>query len=185
MTATDERAWFVSDVSVHVDAVYRYFVRRALRQDADDLTAEVFETAWRRRADIPREYELPWLYRTAGFVLANHRRRALLAPVQLATEESAPDHADAVARRDEVQRALMALSSRDRDILILHAWEGLDGTELGIVLGTSRSGAQAALSRARARLREVWAQLQEPAALQQKQGEWMSKSGRPKRRETT
>ena len=39
---------------------------------------------------------------------------------------------------------------------MLHAWEGLDGTELAEALGISRSGAQAALSRARARLREVW-----------------------------
>ena len=34
--------------------------------------------------------------------------------------------------------------------------EGLDGEELAQVLGISRSGADAALSRARKRLRKVW-----------------------------
>ena len=53
---------------------------------------------------------------------------------------------------------LAALPARDRRILLLHAWEGLDGAQLAEVLGISRGGADAALSRARARLREVWAE---------------------------
>ncbi len=150
-----DAAWFTSEVAMHLDAVFRYFVRRAAWQDADDLTAEVFATAWRRRVDVPREAILPWLYRTAGYVLANHRRRAH-AVVPLAVEPTAGDHAQRIADRDELDRALAQLSERDRDVLLLHAWEGLDGNELAKALGISRSGAQAALSRARARLREVW-----------------------------
>ena len=159
MSDTDERAWFTGDVAVHLDAVYRYFVRRAPRQDADDLTADVFAVAWRRRGDVPRGGELPWLYRTAGFTLANHRRRANGLPLQVVAEPPASaeaDHALRIAERDRLSRALAALGARDREILLLHAWEGLDGTELGDALGITRSGAQAALSRARDRLREVW-----------------------------
>ena len=52
--------------------------------------------------------------------------------------------------------ALAAVGERDRQILLLNAWEGLDGAELASVLGISRSGADAALSRARKRLREAW-----------------------------
>jgi RNA polymerase sigma-70 factor (ECF subfamily) len=51
---------------------------------------------------------------------------------------------------------LAQLSPRDRRILLLHAWEGLDGDELAVALGISRGGADAALSRARARLRQAW-----------------------------
>jgi len=47
--------------------------------------------------------------------------------------------------------------ARDRQILLLNAWEGLDGAALAGVLGISRGGADAALSRARSRLREAWA----------------------------
>jgi RNA polymerase sigma-70 factor (ECF subfamily) len=50
----------------------------------------------------------------------------------------------------------MSVGERDRRIILLHAWEGLDGEGLAQVLGISRSGADAALSRARARLREAW-----------------------------
>lgn len=156
MTHDDAGAWFTTAVAPHLDAVYRYFVRRAPRQDADDLTAEVFTTAWRRHADIPREAILPWLYKTAGFTLANHRRRAAVLPLQAMPELASPDHADRAAMRDELSRALAQLSDRDREVLLLHAWEGLDGNALADALGVSRSGAQSALSRARARLREVW-----------------------------
>lgn len=151
-----DAAWFTTEVATHLDAVYRYFVRRAPRQDADDLTAEVFATAWRRRSDIPDEATLPWLYRTAGYVLANHRRRARGIPLHPAADPVGADHAQRIAARDELSRALAALTDRDREILLLHAWEGLDGDGLADVLGISRSGAQAALSRARARLRAVW-----------------------------
>ena len=152
----DAEAWFTDEVATHLDAVYRYFRRRAAVQDADDLTAEVFEIAWRRRDDVPLEWILPWLYRTAGFVLSNHRRRARGLPLPLAEEPSDRDHAQRIADHDQLSRALSVISERDRDILLLHAWEGLTGAELAEALGISRSGAQAALSRARSRLREVW-----------------------------
>jgi RNA polymerase sigma-70 factor (ECF subfamily) len=151
-----DAAWFTSEVAAHLDAIFRYFLRRAARQDAEDLTAEVFATAWRRREDIPEEAVLPWLYRTAGYVLANHRRRMQSIPSSLPDAPLDDDHAQRIADVDEITRALAQLSERDREILLLHAWEGLDGNELADALGISRSGAQAALSRARARLRDVW-----------------------------
>ncbi|MCT9002670.1 RNA polymerase sigma factor [Microbacterium memoriense] len=153
---SDDHAWYIAEVACHADAIYRYFVRRTSRQDAEDLASDVFTTAWRRRVDVPRGAELPWLYKTAGFVLSNHRRRAIVAPVHALPPLSSPDHAEQTARSDELSRALALLKSRDREILMLHAWEGLDGNELAEALGVSRSGAQAALSRARARLRSVW-----------------------------
>jgi len=158
--------WFATLFAAHATAVYRYFRRRLpylLRrapQDADDLAAEVLTIAWRRRADVPEGAELPWLYRTAGFVLANHRRKARAVPVAEVPErpDSGADVEHVVVQDDEVRRALAALSVRDRRILLLHAWEGLGGEDLAAVLGTSRGGADAALSRARARLRAAWSE---------------------------
>ena len=150
-------AWFDDLFRAHATQVFRYFVRRA-PADAEDLAAEVMTIAWRRRADLPDGAELPWLYRTAGYVLANHRRKKVAVPVDhvLADADDA-DPADRVIRDEAVRDALRALSPRDRQILLLHAWEGLDGDQLAVVLGISRGGADAALSRARARLGAAWA----------------------------
>lgn len=152
-------AWFEALFRAHATAVYRYFLRRAAADDAHDLAADVLATAWRRRDDVPEGAELAWLYRTAGFVLANHRRKGRPVPVDQVPEtaDEDADPAGLTLADDELRTVLAALSPRDRRILLLHAWEGLDGDALAEVLGISRGGADAALSRARARLRAVWA----------------------------
>jgi RNA polymerase sigma factor (sigma-70 family) len=158
-----DAAWFDALFAEHAAAIQRYFLRRlpfgigARSDDAEDLAADVLATAWRRRQDVPAGAELPWLYRTAGFVLANHRRKARALPVAVVPDE--PDDVDPEALAlddDRVRRVLGRLSARDRRVLLLVAWDGLDGAALAGVLGVSRGGADAALSRARARLRAAW-----------------------------
>ncbi|MPV36974.1 RNA polymerase sigma factor [Georgenia subflava] len=156
--AEHDDAWFDALFRAHARAVHRYLLRRA-PQDAEDLAAEVLTIAWRRRADVPDGAELPWLYRTAGFVLANHRRKKSDVALEVLPEEGDDaDPADAVVTDELVRGALSGLSPRDRRILLLHAWEGLGGDDLAAVLGISRGGADAALSRARARLALAWSQ---------------------------
>lgn len=154
-------AWFDQVFAEHATAVHRYFVRRAPREDVEDLTAEVFATAWKRRDRIPADFVLPWLYRTASYVLSNHRRKPTLTLISDYTRDDrrhghSADPADLVVEDQQVRSALARLSERDRMILMLHAWEGLDGEGLARALGVSRGGAAAALSRARSRLREAW-----------------------------
>ncbi|NTW41462.1 MAG: RNA polymerase sigma factor [Cellulomonadaceae bacterium] len=140
-------------------------VRRAAIDDAQDLTADVLATAWRRREDVPEGAELPWLYRTAGFVLANHRRKGRPVPVEHVPDEvDDDDPADLAVVGDDVRSVLAAMSPRDRKVILLHAWEGLDGDQLAAALGIGRGGADAALSRARSRLRDAWAEHDTPAS---------------------
>lgn len=156
MTQRDD-TWFEALFRDHATAVFRYLARRGAGDDAEDLTADVFATAWRRRHDLPEGVELAWLYQTAAYLLANFRRKGRPVPVADPPEEV--DHADPVlsaVRDDEVRRVLAALTDRDRRILLLNAWDGVSGDDLAAVLGISRGGADAALSRARARLREAW-----------------------------
>jgi RNA polymerase sigma-70 factor (ECF subfamily) len=156
----DALEWFTDAVRTHSRAIVKYFARRGPRQDAEDLAAEVFAVAWRRRDDVPREAVLPWLYRTAGFVLANQRRKRIDVPVERIRDGEAArldgDPELSALFDAELRGALLSVGERDRRILLLHAWEGLAGEELAAVLGISRSGADAALSRARKRLREAW-----------------------------
>ena len=155
-----DSAWFDQIFATHTTAVYRFFVRRAPLDDAEDLTADVFTTAWRRRDVVPDGAELPWLYQTAGYLLANHRRKGRPEPVEVVPEVYADDDpADLAVADDELKLVLAQLAPRDRRILLLNAWEGLTGDDLAVALGISRGGADAALSRARSRLRAAWGEL--------------------------
>ena len=81
----------------------------------------------------------------------------------LATAYDAAVTADAVAvvpwtdRDADIHDVLAQLSPKDRQTLLLAGWEGLVGEQLAAVLGMTRGAADAALSRARSRLRDAWA----------------------------
>lgn len=142
--------------------VRRYLIRRLgdspdPASTADDLTAEVFLVAWRRRDDVPSGAELPWLYAVARRVLANHRRRVTDVPageMEALDTIDERDPADLVTNDLALRAAWSRLSARDREVLRLNAWEGLQGADLAAALCISTGGGAAALSRARARLRE-------------------------------
>lgn len=152
-----DEAWFDALFREHARSVYRYVARRAARDDADDLTADVLTVAWRRREEVPEGHELAWLYRTAAFTVANHHRRSRPVLVEVLPEDPDQTSPEVLVVADlEVRAALASLSDRDREILLLTAWDGVDGDGLAETLGISRGGADAALSRARSRLRAAW-----------------------------
>jgi len=140
----------------HAGAVRGYAMRRCDPETADDVVADVFLVAWRRREAMPEE-PLPWLLGTARHVLANHargqsRRGRLLA--RLAAEPSrvvtpAPAEGPDSAR---LQAALASLDERDRELLLLMAWEGLEPREAAQVLGLRPNTLAVRFHRARRRL---------------------------------
>ena len=140
----------------HCDDVRRYVARRHRGHDVEDLVAEVFTTAWQKIAEIPQNFELPWLYRTAWFTLANAHRKAMDFPTDIDISGVQEDIADEVIANEQLLYCWNALEPKDREVLRLSAWEGLSGREMAQVLGIGEGGASAALSRARQHLRQAW-----------------------------
>src|SRR3954447_14589009 len=102
---------FVDD---HHVAVWRYALRRAEPADVDDVVAETFTVAW-RRWDVARAGGLPWLYRTAAFVLANRargrtRENRLFAVLAAQPADSGEGDVRAVDQRLAVAEVLRRLS---------------------------------------------------------------------------
>ena len=130
--------------------------RTANIQDADDVVAEIYATAWRRRDQLTSIHTpLAWLYGIGLNVVRNHRRgdqRHLrlvgAAQSQAAMAASGSDPADAIQLRD----ALSTIPDDDAELLRLVAWEGLSHTEAGEVLGCSANAVGIRLHRARQRL---------------------------------
>jgi RNA polymerase sigma-70 factor (ECF subfamily) len=124
--------------------------------DAADIIAETFLTAWRRLAEMPREPEARlWLYGVARRVMANYRRgerrRSALAGrlrADLGVAYRPPEYTGELA---QIAEAFGRLPEAERELLALTAWEGLDHGQIAIVLGCSRNAVRIRLHRARKR----------------------------------
>jgi RNA polymerase sigma-70 factor (ECF subfamily) len=121
----------------------------------DDLASDLFEIAWNKRSSIPQGLELPWLYKTARYLIANHRRKEAGRFAILATlaEPVAAPSAESIALADlELSQAWARLNEKEREALALWALDGLEPKEVAVALGISGNAANIRLSRAKKNL---------------------------------
>lgn len=135
--------------------VSKYLARRVNQVDVEDLASDLFELAWSKRNQIEKGYELPWLYKSARYLIANHHRkqtgrnRILLS---LAEPVSAPS-AESLALADiELSDAWGQLTAKDRELLSLWAFENLAASQIAKVLSITENATHIRLSRAKQKL---------------------------------
>ena len=129
------------------------YIRRRSVTDPEDLVAEVFAIAWRRRADLPSTpLRRAWLFGAVRkLLLAEARTRgrehkafelaALLDKGAVVGGDGRPD--------DAVARALGRLRPEERDLIQLVEWERMIPAEIAVVLGIRPGTARVRLHRAR------------------------------------
>jgi RNA polymerase sigma factor (sigma-70 family) len=151
-------ARFEREYAAHYKSIFAYALRRTADvQDAGDVVAEVFLTAWRRLDDMPEGPQaLLWLYGVARRTLANHNRarqrhERLAAKVQAHSALPALGSSAAYDSAGSVAAAFGRLRPDDQDILGLVAVEGLTPAEVAEVLGCTAVNARVRLHRARTR----------------------------------
>jgi RNA polymerase sigma factor (sigma-70 family) len=158
IAGTDERQRRFEEVYVaHRGPILGYVLRRTgSPDDAADVIAEIFLTAWRRLEDVPRGAEARlWLYGVARRVLANHhrgeRRRSALTDRLRADLAAGYRPPEFDGEQAQIADAFRRLPAADRELLTLSAWEGLDYGQIAVVLGCSRNAVRIRLFRARKR----------------------------------
>jgi RNA polymerase sigma-70 factor (ECF subfamily) len=136
----------------------RFIARRTKAEDVEDLAADLFALAWQKRDSIPRGLELPWLYKSARYLISNHNRKqqgrtSILATLQ--EPQSAPS-AESMALADlELAEAWKGLNTKEKEILSLWAFEGLEPKQLAVALEKSENACAIALSRAKSKLTQL------------------------------
>jgi RNA polymerase sigma factor (sigma-70 family) len=150
--------------------IHRYVAARLGPAAADDLAAETFLVAFRKRGtfDPSRGQVRPWLFGVATNLVARHRRDEARRYAALnrmpALLQAAPEggHEDRVCARVSAQRlserlaaALAGLAEGERDVLLLVAVGELSYQEVAEALGIAAGTVASRLSRARAKVRQA------------------------------
>lgn len=129
------------------------YVRRRTTGDVEDLVAEVYTIAWRRRSDLPAPMlRRAWLFGTARkLMLAEARRRGAegQAVAALAALPDAAVNEPESGTGAIVRAALDRLPEKEREVLRMVEWECLTPAELAVALGIRPGTARVRLHRAR------------------------------------
>ena len=137
-------------VFAHLQPVADYAARRG-SSDPEAIAAETMAIAWRRLDRVPVDDPRPWLVVTArNLLMAELRKSSHRSQADRALAR--PDAVPAVESADPaVTRALRALPERDREALLLVAWEDLTPARAAEALGIAPVAFRVRLLRARRR----------------------------------
>lgn len=144
----------------HVAQVYGFFAYApASRADAEDLTQQTFERAFRAwsRYDSSRGGLSTWLLVIARNLFVDHlraKRSAAPASMDVDLEEiaGAPDR-HRVGLDPELELALAKLAPRERELVALRFGGDLTGAEIAALTGLTLTNVQQILSRSLRRMR--------------------------------
>jgi RNA polymerase sigma-70 factor (ECF subfamily) len=166
LTGRDTREVFARLFGQHAQQIRGYLAGRVGEHTADDLVAETFLIALRRRAsyDPAQASVRGWLYGIATNLVRNHVRQEIRG-YRLTARAHGADHpaegpdtrvvarVDAAARVRGLAAALAGLSPAERDVLLLTSWAALEPAEVAAALGIPASTVRTRLHRVRRKLR--------------------------------
>lgn len=153
----------------HASALLRYLIRRVGQSHGEALLSDLFHAAFeaRSRYDLERSDARPWLYGIAANLVMKHIRTEGRHRTALARIASRPDHVtpsveEQVADRaatmqlwSQITEAIDGLPGRDREVVLLYAWEDLTYAEIAQALNIPVGTVRSRLNRVRAMLREL------------------------------
>ena len=165
---------FVAIFDKHRDRVFRHALRMTANvHDAEDVTAGAFLELWRRKKAV-RVVDgsvLPWLLVTTTNLARNltrglRRYRSLIASLPRAdvarsAEDVALEQIEELRVVAQVREALIGLSPSDAALITLTTFEHYSPAQAAAAFGITDGAARTRLSRARTRMAEVLATLED------------------------
>ena len=146
----------------HYDAIHRFLSTR-VGPRAEDVAAEVFKVAFQQRDRYDPSFPSarPWLFGIAArLAKQQHREEARsdevasrLGSEPTHSQDPGPERLAELAPSSPVARAVLEVPPRDRDPLLLHAWDDLSYEEVAHVLDVPLGTVRSRIHRARQQLR--------------------------------
>lgn len=151
---------------LYAASVFSYAARRLGRDNAEDVTAQVFMQAvesW-HRYDPQKGSVKTWLFAIATNEIRKHSAREMrIAELhrRSGVDPIPPDPGSIIESRlvaeenwAKVSAVLETVSAVDRDVLLLHCWAGMSIDDVAATLGISTGTAGSKLNRVRRKLRK-------------------------------
>ena len=145
----------------HNREIFNYLWRMLQnQQDAEDALQDCFLRALRAYPKLqPGSNPRAWLFKIATNVALTQLKRRNRLPEQFAEIELIPEHSDLhesnVATRMVVMAAIDRLPGKQRAALILRYYQGLEYTQIGLILECSPESARANLYQGLKKLRKT------------------------------
>jgi RNA polymerase sigma factor (sigma-70 family) len=158
---TGDKVAFEAIFTEFAPRIHRYILRRTRgnRNLADDLTQQTFLHLHRARNDFDLSRSLrPWIFTIAANLVREAARKSMRRPETLVDplERSTDAVAPAVSSPEDrlVRRTLDTLPQAQREVIVLHWFEGLSFSEISTVVGASLSAVKVRAHRGYKQLRE-------------------------------
>ncbi len=146
---------------MHFDAVRRYlFYRGAGKEQASDLAQDVFLRVWEKQMVLDPEKSLWLLYKIAGDMFVSRYRREVLelnyrTSLKIDSQELSPeDQAEYNELFSSYNKALAALSDKQREVFLMARMDGLKYHEIAERLRLSVKAVEKRMSQALALLKK-------------------------------
>ncbi len=163
--------------------LYGYVARYLYDPDrAEDIVQEVFFRVYNNRENYePTAKFSSWVYRIARNLCVDDKRRhwsrRVILNSQMSEDDGGPDFLDFAADRsinardryvektdmDIIREAIGSLSDEQREVMLLHKYEGLSYKEIAEILGVTPESVKQRAYRAHMRLREILKPMMEEA----------------------
>ncbi|MGF6175842.1 RNA polymerase sigma factor [Ensifer sp. 4252] len=133
------------------------------RADADDVIQDTYLRVRNIPSDAPIQNPKAYLFRMADNVAVDHVRRRVaqerhISPTEVPDMESGEVSADQVVdyrqRLAALERVIADLPPRQREVFLMHKFDGLSHSEIAAELGITRSAVEKLIMKALATCRE-------------------------------
>ena len=145
--------------------IYNFFLRMGSdREESMDLTQSTFERVLKYRKSFRDDHRFrSWVYKLArnhAYDLYRRKRSRPESPMDPEHAESIPSvldlHSNPDQRNFELKDALEQLKTNDRELILMHKFQGLSYQEISEVLGAPEGKLRTQMHRAMLRLKEVF-----------------------------
>jgi len=145
-----DRSAFETLYQRHVRSIYRFvYLRTHHRPTAEDIVSQTFLQALQRidSFDAARGSFTAWIYRIARNLIIDHYRKlrpesAIEDAWDLPAGSDTAADADAAIRIQQARSLLKDLNPKQREIVLLRAWEGRPFAEIAEIVGSTEAAAK-------------------------------------------